>query len=72
MFEVIGFAIALIVMCGFTVMMIFIGVYCMGQYNIGGVPHTWKDRVWIIPALILLYLGWSVLIDNSPISIVIS
>ena len=71
-FEALGFAIALAYLCLVSVVVLIAAVYCMSQYNIGGALHTWKHRAWIVPALIILYLGWSKLMENAPISIVIS
>ncbi len=71
-FELLGFAIAVIVLIGATGLFVLGSIYSLGQYNIGGVPHTWKDRVWIAPYGIALWWSWYFIFSHSPFSIAVN
>lgn len=69
MMELIGFLASV----GFMVLasLAWFGAFCMwfGQYNIGGVPNTWKHRVAIAAALAVLLCLWVVLYLHMPFTI---
>lgn len=37
-----------------------------GEYNIGGVPNTWKQRTSVAVAGLLLFWLWMMLYENAP------
>jgi len=62
-----------LVLCVFGIGLIFgwfaIVFECGDQYNIGGVPNTWKDKLLIIITLVLLIAYWRWVGSISPLTI---
>ena len=70
--EILGWAISLVVVSMVSLMALGCFIYCLGAYNIGGVPFTWKDRVWIPFAGLALYYLWGVIHSTSPFTVTIN
>lgn len=58
MLAFLGWAVLVIFGAGLTGCWLAILLNCGGQYNIGGVPNTWKDSVLVIVTLALLAGYW--------------
>ena len=72
MFEILGFIAALAFMCMLSLAAGLTAINCLGDYNIGGVPNTAKDRMWTMVFLAIVATGWFFLFKNSPITLVVS
>lgn len=70
--AVIGFIVCFIFLFLISAGHIVVSYCVMHKYNIGGVPYTWKDRIFIIPVGIILFYLWTLLIDLSPFTILIN
>jgi hypothetical protein len=67
--SIVGFA-ALVILGGFLTSVYGL-MFCntMGEYNIGGVPNTWGDRIFtIILGIILGCYWWFIVYGHSPFS----
>ncbi|CAH9016120.1 putative TMhelix containing protein [Vibrio phage 242E40-1] len=70
--EILGWVISVVVASMMSLMAIGCSIYCLGAYNIGGVPFTWKDRIWIPFAALALYYLWGVIHDTSPFTVIVN
>lgn len=69
--EVFGFVVLVVLLLFVSAGVGVAALYCMNQYNIGGVPHTWKHRVWIPFVFVALFYLWEALLTRSPVLITV-
>ncbi len=69
MLTLLGWIVLVIFGVGLTGSWFAVLLNCGGQYNIGGVPNTWKDRVLVIVTLVLLVGYWYWVATIAPFTI---
>ena len=69
MLSLLGWVILVLFGIGLVLSWLAIVFECGGQYNIGGVPNTWKDKLLIIITLVLLIAYWRWVGSIAPLTI---
>jgi len=67
--AIIGFIFLCI--CGLVLSLLFL-VACsqmLPEYNIGGVPNRWYDRLIVLVFAVILYYGWKFILEYSPFTL---
>ena len=70
--AVIGFI--FLCVCGLGMSLLFL-VACsqmLPEYNIGGVPNKWYDRVLILVFAVILYYGWKFIFVYAPFTLTLN
>jgi hypothetical protein len=68
-FQIVGWLFALGIMLNITGLLYFAALTMLGEYNIGGVPNTWKDRILVLIFTLFTGIGWYALFLYAPFSI---
>ena len=71
MFAIIGFIASAAVLCYLSLAWVVVAFNGCGTYNIGGVPNSTAQRIFILALGALLGYFWYLLIAAGPISIVV-
>jgi hypothetical protein len=71
-FQIVGWLFALATMLCTTAVLYMAAMFMLGEYGLGGVPNTWKDRLFVLIAAVITGMGWYALFIYSPFSISIT
>jgi hypothetical protein len=67
--AIFGFVILFLILLVATLVLGVATLYLGSKYNIGGVPHTWKDRWFLVCYWSVLIFAWNALLSSAPFSI---
>ena len=70
--AIIGFIVCGILLIYFSLAWAAVAFNTLGKYNIGGVPNTYKDKIFTLVLLCVLAFGWIALFENAPFTVTVA